>query len=91
MRSISSSRADRNRIGVSEVFRICRQTSSPSISGMPMSSTIEFVDVAVELAQRLLAVLRDGNRHSGLLERKAHDVTDMRVIVDDENGMSHVR
>ena len=51
----------------------------------------QFVDIAVELAQRLLAVLRDRDRHSRFLERKAHDVTDMRVIVDDENGMSHVR
>ncbi len=51
----------------------------------------EFVDVAVELAQRLLAVLRDGDRHAGLFEREADDVADMRVIVDDENGMSHVR
>jgi hypothetical protein len=50
----------------------------------------ELVDVAVEPGQRLLAVLRDRNHHSALLERKAHDVTDMRVIVDDENGMSHV-
>src|SRR4051794_13707878 len=40
MRSISSSRADRNRIGTSDVLRISRQTSRPSNSGMPMSSTI---------------------------------------------------
>ena len=51
----------------------------------------EFVDFAVELAQRLLAVLRGGNRHSGFFKREAHDVTDMRVVIDDENGMSHVR
>ena len=49
------------------------------------------MDVAVELAQRFLAVLRGGNRHSGFFEREAHDVTDMRVVIDDENGMSHCR
>ena len=51
----------------------------------------EIVDVAVEPGQRLLAVLRNGNRHAGLLECEAHDVADMVVVVDDENGMSHVR
>ena len=51
----------------------------------------EIVDVAVELAQRLLAILRDRNIHAGFLEGKAHDIPDMRVIVDDKNGRRHMR
>ncbi len=48
------------------------------------------MDVAVELPQRLLAVLGGGNQHARFFEREAHDVTDMRVIINNENGMSHV-
>ncbi len=48
------------------------------------------MDVAVELPQRLLAVLGGGNQHARLFEREAYDIADMRVIVDDQNGMSHV-
>ena len=51
----------------------------------------EVVDVAIEAGQRLLAVLRNGNRHAGLLECEADHVADMRVVVDQEYGMSHVR
>jgi len=51
----------------------------------------EVVDVAVEAGQRLLAVLGNGNRHPRLLEREADDVSDMRVVVDDEDGVGHVR
>jgi len=50
----------------------------------------EFVNLVVELAQRVLAVLCGGNHHAGFFKREAHDVTDMRVIINDENGMSHV-
>jgi len=49
------------------------------------------VDGAVELAQRVLAVLRRGNQHPRFFKCEADDVTNMRVIVNDENGMSHVR
>ena len=48
------------------------------------------MDFLVELAQRLLAVLRGRNHHAGFFKRETHDVTDMRVIVDDKNAMSHV-
>jgi hypothetical protein len=48
------------------------------------------VDVAIELAQRLLAVLCGGNQHARFFEREAHDVTNMRVVINNENGMSHV-
>jgi hypothetical protein len=58
---------------------------------MPMSRTHKLVDIAVELAQRLLAVLRGGNQHPRLFKRKAHHVANMRVIINDQNGMSHVR
>ena len=90
MRSISSSRADRNRIGVSAVFLICAADFEAVHLRHADVEHDEVVDVAVELAQRLLAVLRDRDRHAGLFEREAHDVADMRVIIDDENGMSHV-
>jgi hypothetical protein len=49
------------------------------------------MNAAVEQPQRLLAVLRRRDRHAGLLEREADDVTDMRVVVDDKNRMGHLR
>ena len=51
----------------------------------------QLVDAAVEQPQRFLAVLRGGDRHAGLFEREADDVADMRIVVDDENGMQPCR
>ena len=85
MRSISSSRADRNRIGTSEVRRISRQTSSPSISGMPTSSTTRLGRAALEARERRRAVGDRRGHHAGLLQREADHLADMRVVVGDKD------
>jgi len=90
MRSISSSWADRNRIGVSEVSDLAADFQSVHLGHADVEHD-QVVNVAVEPGQRLLAVLRNGNRHAGLLEREADDVANMWVVVDQENGVSHVR
>ena len=87
MRSISSSRADRNRIGTSEDLADLAADVEPVDLRHADVEHDEVRPVAGEAGQRLLAVARLEHGHAGLPERDADDLADMRVVVDDEDAV----
>jgi hypothetical protein len=89
MRSISSSRADRNRIGGIRGLADLAADFEAVHFGHADVEHYQLVNAAVEQPQRFLAVLRSGDRHAALFESESDDVADMRIVVDHENGMRH--
>ncbi len=87
MRSMSSPRAVSMRMGVSPRRRISRVTSMPSRPGSMRSSTTRSGSTPVVLPQGFLAVARLDDREAGLLQVEAHELDDVALVVDDEDGL----
>ena len=86
MRSATASRAVSIRIGTrSPAARSRRHTSSPSMSGMPTSSTTASGGSRGELRQRLLAVRGGVDLVAAQRQRAAQRVAQRAVVVDDQN------
>ena len=90
MRSISSSRDDRNKIGTSEVLRIARQTSNPSSSGSPTSSTMRSGSLASHPRQRGETVAGLVYGKAGMPQGESHHIAGMRIVVNDKNFVCHI-
>jgi len=84
MRSISSSRADRNRIGVSAFLRNLPADFKAIISGMPMSRTTSSW-TARSNGAALPCLLAVEISIPVFSNAKTDDVTNYGVIVNDEN------
>ena len=83
MRSISPSRAVRNSTGTLLFERDRRQTSKPSMSGRPMSSSTIAGRCCVDQLQAALAGRRLQHPEAGVAQVHVEQVGDVRVVLDD--------
>ena len=84
--STSASLAVSRMIGTGLCARTSRQMSRPLLPGIMMSRISRSKAVVVDLPLGLLAIRREGDVESLLLERVADGFTDRKLVVDDEDA-----